>query len=161
MMEKLWWMLCLTNGVALIFINPSPAVWRYDNRCDCSKCKGLVAELKPDSDSPVTALKSGTIWTWWMYQAEFPNIKIQKWCLHFVVLYVFTFVPISAGKCYSDNGRYYQGLVNTTTSGIPCQKWSEQVSICRYCTKESMHTICMEHQHEFPSSLTTFLCLNT
>ncbi|XP_048476112.1 muscle, skeletal receptor tyrosine protein kinase-like [Rhincodon typus] len=28
--------------------------------------------------------------------------------------------------CYSDNGRFYQGLVNVTASGIPCQKWSEQ-----------------------------------
>ncbi|XP_067839673.1 muscle, skeletal receptor tyrosine-protein kinase [Heptranchias perlo] len=29
--------------------------------------------------------------------------------------------------CYSDNGRFYQGSVNVTASGIPCQKWSEQV----------------------------------
>ncbi|XP_072444215.1 muscle, skeletal receptor tyrosine-protein kinase isoform X3 [Chiloscyllium punctatum] len=28
--------------------------------------------------------------------------------------------------CYSDNGRFYQGMVNVTASGIPCQKWSEQ-----------------------------------
>ncbi|EMP30780.1 Muscle, skeletal receptor tyrosine protein kinase [Chelonia mydas] len=29
--------------------------------------------------------------------------------------------------CYKGNGRFYQGSVNVTTSGIPCQKWSEQV----------------------------------
>uniref|UniRef100_A0A8C0J727 receptor protein-tyrosine kinase n=1 Tax=Chelonoidis abingdonii TaxID=106734 RepID=A0A8C0J727_CHEAB len=29
--------------------------------------------------------------------------------------------------CYKGNGRFYQGAVNVTTSGIPCQKWSEQV----------------------------------
>ncbi|XP_078070175.1 muscle, skeletal receptor tyrosine-protein kinase [Mustelus asterias] len=28
--------------------------------------------------------------------------------------------------CYSDNGRFYQGSVNITVSGIPCQKWSQQ-----------------------------------
>ncbi|XP_043370967.1 muscle, skeletal receptor tyrosine-protein kinase [Dermochelys coriacea] len=30
-------------------------------------------------------------------------------------------------SCYKGNGRFYQGFVNVTTSGIPCQKWSEQV----------------------------------
>nr|XP_014426423.1 muscle, skeletal receptor tyrosine-protein kinase isoform X3 [Pelodiscus sinensis] len=29
--------------------------------------------------------------------------------------------------CYKGNGRFYQGSINITTSGIPCQKWSEQV----------------------------------
>ncbi|XP_069097030.1 muscle, skeletal receptor tyrosine-protein kinase [Pleurodeles waltl] len=29
--------------------------------------------------------------------------------------------------CYKDNGRFYQGIVNITVSGIPCQKWSVQV----------------------------------
>ncbi|XP_072904686.1 muscle, skeletal receptor tyrosine-protein kinase isoform X2 [Hemitrygon akajei] len=29
--------------------------------------------------------------------------------------------------CYSNNGRFYQGSVNVTASGIPCQKWSEQI----------------------------------
>ncbi|XP_038026824.1 muscle, skeletal receptor tyrosine-protein kinase isoform X4 [Anas platyrhynchos] len=28
--------------------------------------------------------------------------------------------------CYSGNGQFYQGWVNVTASGIPCQKWSEQ-----------------------------------
>ncbi|XP_043831813.1 muscle, skeletal receptor tyrosine-protein kinase isoform X1 [Dromiciops gliroides] len=28
--------------------------------------------------------------------------------------------------CYQDKGRLYQGTVNVTVSGIPCQKWSEQ-----------------------------------
>ncbi|XP_042188566.1 muscle, skeletal receptor tyrosine protein kinase isoform X2 [Callorhinchus milii] len=28
--------------------------------------------------------------------------------------------------CYRDRGRYYQGSVNVTVSGISCQKWSEQ-----------------------------------
>ncbi|XP_029470685.1 muscle, skeletal receptor tyrosine-protein kinase isoform X2 [Rhinatrema bivittatum] len=28
--------------------------------------------------------------------------------------------------CYRDNGRFYQGSVSATASGIPCQKWSEQ-----------------------------------
>ncbi|XP_038660065.1 muscle, skeletal receptor tyrosine-protein kinase isoform X2 [Scyliorhinus canicula] len=28
--------------------------------------------------------------------------------------------------CYNDNGRFYQGSVNVTASGIPCQKWSRQ-----------------------------------
>ncbi|XP_072373435.1 muscle, skeletal receptor tyrosine protein kinase-like isoform X3 [Scyliorhinus torazame] len=28
--------------------------------------------------------------------------------------------------CYNDNGRFYQGSVNVTASGIPCQKWSQQ-----------------------------------
>ncbi|XP_006626687.2 muscle, skeletal receptor tyrosine-protein kinase [Lepisosteus oculatus] len=30
-------------------------------------------------------------------------------------------------KCYNDRGRFYQGFINITSSGIPCQKWSEQV----------------------------------
>ncbi|XP_070706674.1 muscle, skeletal receptor tyrosine-protein kinase isoform X2 [Pempheris klunzingeri] len=29
--------------------------------------------------------------------------------------------------CYSDRGRFYQGGVNVTRSGIPCQAWSQQV----------------------------------
>ncbi|KAG7477177.1 hypothetical protein MATL_G00091250 [Megalops atlanticus] len=29
-------------------------------------------------------------------------------------------------KCYNDRGRFYQGLVNVTSSGILCQKWSQQ-----------------------------------
>ncbi|KAE8632690.1 hypothetical protein XENTR_v10001635 [Xenopus tropicalis] len=29
--------------------------------------------------------------------------------------------------CYKGNGRHYQGSINTTTSGIPCQKWSQQL----------------------------------
>ncbi|XP_060093149.1 muscle, skeletal receptor tyrosine-protein kinase [Heteronotia binoei] len=29
--------------------------------------------------------------------------------------------------CYKGSGLTYQGLVNVTASGIPCQKWSEQV----------------------------------
>ncbi|XP_069779050.1 muscle, skeletal receptor tyrosine-protein kinase [Narcine bancroftii] len=28
--------------------------------------------------------------------------------------------------CYNDNGRFYQGSMNVTASGIPCQRWSEQ-----------------------------------
>uniref|UniRef100_A0A8C7S7M7 receptor protein-tyrosine kinase n=1 Tax=Oncorhynchus mykiss TaxID=8022 RepID=A0A8C7S7M7_ONCMY len=28
--------------------------------------------------------------------------------------------------CYNDKGRFYQGPVNITGSGIPCQKWSQQ-----------------------------------
>ncbi|KAJ7417531.1 Muscle, skeletal receptor tyrosine protein kinase [Willisornis vidua] len=28
--------------------------------------------------------------------------------------------------CYSGNGQFYQGWVNVTVSGIPCQKWSDQ-----------------------------------
>nr|XP_033782342.1 muscle, skeletal receptor tyrosine-protein kinase isoform X1 [Geotrypetes seraphini] len=29
--------------------------------------------------------------------------------------------------CYKENGRFYQGSVSVTSSGIPCQKWTEQV----------------------------------
>ncbi|XP_025064764.1 muscle, skeletal receptor tyrosine-protein kinase isoform X3 [Alligator sinensis] len=29
-------------------------------------------------------------------------------------------------KCYKGNGRFYQGPVNVTASGVPCQRWSEQ-----------------------------------
>uniref|UniRef100_A0A8C5P6Y5 receptor protein-tyrosine kinase n=1 Tax=Leptobrachium leishanense TaxID=445787 RepID=A0A8C5P6Y5_9ANUR len=29
--------------------------------------------------------------------------------------------------CYKGNGKYYQGNVNVTISGIPCQKWSQQL----------------------------------
>ncbi|XP_039635762.1 muscle, skeletal receptor tyrosine-protein kinase isoform X2 [Perca fluviatilis] len=29
--------------------------------------------------------------------------------------------------CYNDRGRFYQGSVNVTRSGIPCQSWSQQV----------------------------------
>ncbi|XP_033981868.1 muscle, skeletal receptor tyrosine-protein kinase [Trematomus bernacchii] len=29
--------------------------------------------------------------------------------------------------CYNDRGRFYQGSVNATRSGIPCQSWSQQV----------------------------------
>uniref|UniRef100_H3AUZ8 receptor protein-tyrosine kinase n=1 Tax=Latimeria chalumnae TaxID=7897 RepID=H3AUZ8_LATCH len=29
-------------------------------------------------------------------------------------------------SCYKEKGRFYQGSVNITSSGIPCQKWSEQ-----------------------------------
>ncbi|KAK2521485.1 Musk [Columba livia] len=31
--------------------------------------------------------------------------------------------------CYSGNGQFYQGWANVTASGIPCQKWSDQVRI--------------------------------
>ncbi|XP_058473273.1 muscle, skeletal receptor tyrosine-protein kinase [Solea solea] len=30
-------------------------------------------------------------------------------------------------SCYNDRGRFYQGSMNTTRSGIPCQPWSQQV----------------------------------
>lgn len=33
------------------------------------------------------------------------------------------------GTCYSGNGQFYQGWANVTASGIPCQKWSDQVRI--------------------------------
>lgn len=33
------------------------------------------------------------------------------------------------GTCYSGNGQFYQGWANITASGIPCQKWSDQVCI--------------------------------
>ncbi|XP_049459626.1 muscle, skeletal receptor tyrosine-protein kinase [Epinephelus fuscoguttatus] len=29
--------------------------------------------------------------------------------------------------CYNDRGRFYQGSVNVTRSGIPCQSWNQQV----------------------------------
>uniref|UniRef100_A0A8C4NJZ3 receptor protein-tyrosine kinase n=1 Tax=Dicentrarchus labrax TaxID=13489 RepID=A0A8C4NJZ3_DICLA len=29
--------------------------------------------------------------------------------------------------CYNDRGRFYQGSINVTRSGIPCQSWSQQV----------------------------------
>ncbi|XP_019410930.1 PREDICTED: muscle, skeletal receptor tyrosine-protein kinase [Crocodylus porosus] len=29
-------------------------------------------------------------------------------------------------KCYKGNGRFYQGPINVTASGVPCQRWSEQ-----------------------------------
>ncbi|XP_034751625.1 muscle, skeletal receptor tyrosine-protein kinase [Etheostoma cragini] len=29
--------------------------------------------------------------------------------------------------CYKDRGRFYQGSVNMTRSGIPCQSWSQQI----------------------------------
>ncbi|XP_078142375.1 muscle, skeletal receptor tyrosine-protein kinase [Centroberyx gerrardi] len=29
--------------------------------------------------------------------------------------------------CYNDRGRFYQGSLNVTRSGIPCQPWSQQV----------------------------------
>ncbi|KAG9486627.1 hypothetical protein GDO78_006807 [Eleutherodactylus coqui] len=31
--------------------------------------------------------------------------------------------------CYKGNGRHYQGTVNMTASGIPCQKWSQQAPV--------------------------------
>ncbi|KAM9338402.1 muscle, skeletal receptor tyrosine-protein kinase [Symphorus nematophorus] len=37
-----------------------------------------------------------------------------------------THVPFVA-TCYTDRGRFYQGSVNVTRSGIPCQSWSQQV----------------------------------
>ncbi|XP_067886737.1 muscle, skeletal receptor tyrosine-protein kinase [Heterodontus francisci] len=41
-----------------------------------------------------------------------------------------TFLDMKKGlitkMCYSDNGRFYQGSVNVTASGIPCQKWNDQ-----------------------------------
>lgn len=46
-------------------------------------------------------------------------------CLVHTYLFVFSFN--SPGTCYSGNGQFYQGWVNVTASGIPCQKWSEQV----------------------------------
>ncbi|KYO35162.1 muscle, skeletal receptor tyrosine-protein kinase [Alligator mississippiensis] len=36
-----------------------------------------------------------------------------------------TRIPYLA-KCYKGNGRFYQGPVNVTASGVPCQRWSEQ-----------------------------------
>ncbi|KAM3874319.1 muscle, skeletal receptor tyrosine-protein kinase [Diretmus argenteus] len=29
--------------------------------------------------------------------------------------------------CYNDKGRFYQGRINVTASGIPCQPWNQQV----------------------------------
>ncbi|XP_077353469.1 muscle, skeletal receptor tyrosine-protein kinase [Festucalex cinctus] len=29
--------------------------------------------------------------------------------------------------CYSDRGRFYQGSINVTRSGIPCQPWDQQI----------------------------------
>lgn len=41
------------------------------------------------------------------------------------------FVDIKRDKvtttCYNDRGRFYQGQVNVTRSGIPCQPWNQQV----------------------------------
>ncbi|NXD45778.1 MUSK kinase, partial [Copsychus sechellarum] len=37
--------------------------------------------------------------------------------------------------CYSGNGQFYQGTANVTASGIPCQKWSEQVCVSVRSTK--------------------------
>lgn len=39
------------------------------------------------------------------------------------------------GTCYSGKGQFYQGTANVTASGIPCQKWSDQVSVSVRCTK--------------------------
>uniref|UniRef100_A0A3Q3J6G5 receptor protein-tyrosine kinase n=1 Tax=Monopterus albus TaxID=43700 RepID=A0A3Q3J6G5_MONAL len=39
---------------------------------------------------------------------------------------VCTHVPFVAA-CYNDRGRFYQGSLNVTRSGIPCQLWSQQV----------------------------------
>ncbi|XP_068190969.1 muscle, skeletal receptor tyrosine-protein kinase [Antennarius striatus] len=45
-----------------------------------------------------------------------------------------THVPFVAVKtdeitttCYNDRGRFYQGNINITGSGIPCQSWSQQI----------------------------------
>lgn len=42
-----------------------------------------------------------------------------------LILYPFSF--LSTAICYNDRGRFYQGSVNVTRSGIPCQSWSQQV----------------------------------
>lgn len=39
--------------------------------------------------------------------------------------YPFSSLPIAT--CYSDRGRFYQGGVNMTSSGTPCQHWTQQV----------------------------------
>uniref|UniRef100_A0A8C6UTE0 receptor protein-tyrosine kinase n=1 Tax=Neogobius melanostomus TaxID=47308 RepID=A0A8C6UTE0_9GOBI len=38
----------------------------------------------------------------------------------------FCIFPCVPAFCYNDKGRFYQGDVNTTRSGIPCQPWSKQ-----------------------------------
>lgn len=37
------------------------------------------------------------------------------------------FSPLPIATCYSDRGRFYQGGVNVTSSGTPCQPWNHQV----------------------------------
>ncbi|NWW40187.1 MUSK kinase, partial [Panurus biarmicus] len=47
-------------------------------------------------------------------------------------VFFFFFLP---GTCYSGNGQFYQGTANVTASGIPCQKWSDQVRVSVRSTK--------------------------
>ncbi|KAM9841702.1 muscle, skeletal receptor tyrosine-protein kinase [Aulostomus maculatus] len=49
-------------------------------------------------------------------------------CTHvpFVVILYVLCLALTA-TCYNDRGRFYQGHVNVTRSGIPCQPWHKQV----------------------------------
>lgn len=50
--------------------------------------------------------------------------------------YPFSWLPTAT--CYSDRGRFYQGDVNVTSSGTPCQHWNQQVIrfLLRDCKSE-------------------------
>lgn len=41
---------------------------------------------------------------------------------------IFNIFKFFSDHCIRDRGRFYQGTVNVTKSGIPCQRWDSQVS---------------------------------
>lgn len=48
---------------------------------------------------------------------------------------------VSTATCYNERGRFYQGTMNVTRSGTPCQDWSQQVRNFLLVLHVSLQTI--------------------
>ncbi|CAF89668.1 unnamed protein product, partial [Tetraodon nigroviridis] len=56
-------------------------------------------------------------------------------------------------SCYSDRGRFYQGGVNVTRSGTPCQHWNHQVIHFCLCDWKSELGLLLPHQHQLSADV--------
>ncbi|XP_074052596.1 muscle, skeletal receptor tyrosine-protein kinase isoform X2 [Macrotis lagotis] len=99
---------------------------------------GFMPSPKPLCREHCLAVKDLFCTKEWLTLEEKSHRGLYKSGLHLLTLPECTKLPsmhresMSCTKvthlatCYQDKGRLYQGTLNVTVSGIPCQKWSEQ-----------------------------------